>query len=179
MVSRRQLLSAASAAGAGAVLAGCGTSQIGSGIPVAALKSDVATLNRLIGVEYYAVAAYVAAIPLLSGTDALYAKQFLSQELSHIEDLAGLVRRTGTRPAASSQVYDLGRPRGRAELLGLLHRVERVTLRAYREAIPVLTAGAVKATAASIFANDAQHASMLRGRLGLAPVPEAVVTGDA
>ena len=176
MVSRRQLLSAA---GAGAVLAGCGSSQIGGGIPDAVLESDVPTLNRLIGVEYHAVAAYVAAIPLLSGTDALFAKQFLSQDLAHIEDLAALVRKTRTRPAASGQVYNLGRPRGRTELLSLLHHVEQVTLRAYLEAIPVLTPGAVKATAASIFANDAQHASLIRGRLGLTPVPQAVVSGTA
>jgi hypothetical protein len=179
MVSRRQLLSAASAAGAGAVLAGCGNSQPASGIPGAALKTDVPTLNRLIGVEYHAVAAYVAAIPLLTGTDALYAKQFLSQELAHIDDLAAIVRRTHAKPAASSQDYNLGRPRSRAEMLALLHHVEQITLRAYLEAIPLLTPGVVKATATSIFANDAQHASLIRGRLGLAPVPEAVVTGNA
>lgn len=179
MVSRRQLLSAASAAGAGAVLAGCGTTPVATGIPGAVLKSNVDALNRLIGVEYQAVAAYVAAIPLLSGTDVLYAKQFLSQDLAHIEDLAAFVRKTGAKPAASSQVYDLGRPRGRTELLALLHHAEQLTLRAYLQAIPVLTPGALKATATSILANDAQHASLLRGRLGLAPVPQAVVTGRA
>jgi hypothetical protein len=176
MVSRRQLLSAA---GAGAVLAGCGTSQPASGIPSAVLETDVPTLNRLIGVEYHGVAAYVAAIPLLSGTDALYAKQFLTQELAHIDDLAAFVRKAHTKPAASSQTYDLGTPRSREELLALLHHVEQLQLRAYLQAIPLLTPGVVKATAASIFANDAQHASLIRGRLGLAPVPEAVVTGDA
>ena len=179
MVSRRQLLSAASAAAAGAVLAGCGTRPVATGLSGAGLQSDVRTLNRLIEVEYHAVAAYVAAIPLLSGTDALYAKQFLSQEISHIEDLSAFVRRTHTKPAASGQVYDLGRPRGRTELLALLHHVEQVTLRAYLEAIPVLTPGVVKATAASILDNDAQHASLIRGLLGLAPVPEPVVTGSA
>jgi Ferritin-like domain len=179
MVSRRQLLSGASAAGAGVVLAGCGSSQLASGIDPGVLQSEVATLNRLIAVEYDAVAAYVAAIPLLTGTDALYAKQFLSQDLSHIEDLAAFVRKTGNKPVASNQIYQLGHPKSRAQLLAVLHHVEQVTLRAYLRAIPTLTPGAVKATAASIFANDAQHAGLLRGRLGLAPVPEAVVTGTA
>jgi hypothetical protein len=179
MVSRRQLLRAASAAGAGAVLAGCGSSSIGSGVQATVLEADVPTLNRLIGVEYHAVAAYVAGIPLLSGTDVVYAKQFLSQDLSHIEDLAALVRKTGVKPAASGQVYNLGHPRSRAEVLDLLHRVEQATLRAYLKAIPQLSPGVVKATTASIFANDAQHASLIRGRLGLVPVPEAVVTGNA
>ena len=61
MVSRRQLLSAASAAGAGAVLAGCGSTSA-TDLPGSVLEADVRTLNRLIRAEYYSVAAYVAAI---------------------------------------------------------------------------------------------------------------------
>jgi hypothetical protein len=178
MVSRRQLLSGVSAAGAGAVLAGCGTPSATS-LPGSVLEADVHTLNRLIRAEYYAVAAYVAGIPLLSGGDAPAAKQFLEQDLSHIEDLAELVRKAGVKPYVSGQVYNLGHPRDRIEVLVLLHHAEQVTLRAYLDAIPQLSPGVVKATAASLFANDAQHASTIRGRLGMAPVPEAVVTGNA
>ena len=178
MVSRRQLLSAASAAGAGAVLAGCGSTSA-TDLPGSVLEADVRTLNRLIRAEYYSVAAYVAAIPLLSGGDALAAKQFLQQDLSHIEDIAEIVRKTGVKPYATDQLYNLGHPAGRTEALGLLHRAEQVTLRAYLAAIPRLSPGVVKATAASLFANDAQHASTIRDRIGLAPVPEAVVTGNA
>jgi nucleoside-diphosphate-sugar epimerase len=176
MVSRRQLLSAASAAGAGAALAGCG-STTATGLPGDVLGADVHTLNEVIQAENYAVAAYVAGIPLLSGTDSMIAKQFLEQDLSHIEDLADIVRKAGAKPSVSGQVYDLGHPSSRTEVLELLHHVEQVTLRAYLAAIPKLSPGVVKATAASLFANDAQHASTIRGRLGLAPVPEAVVTG--
>jgi ferritin-like protein len=178
MVSRRQLLSAASAAGAGAVLAGCGSTSA-TGLPASVLEADSHTLNQLIRAEYYAVGAYVAGIPLLSGTDATIAQQFLNQDMSHIEDLAEIVRKAGVKPYASDQVYNLGHPRDRAETLALLHHAEQVTLRAYLDAIPRLSPGVVKATAASLFANDAQHASTIRGRLGLAPAPEAVVTGNA
>ena len=86
---------------------------------------------------------------------------------------------TGVKPYATDQLYNLGHPAGRTEALGLLHRAEQVTLRAYLAAIPRLSPGVVKATAASLFANDAQHASTIRDRIGLAPVPEAVVTGNA
>jgi hypothetical protein len=175
MVSRRQLLSAA---GAGAVLAGCGSTSA-TGLPGSVLEADVHTLNRLIRAEYYTVGAYVAGIPLLSGTDAATAQQFLNQDMSHIEDLAEIVRKAGAKPYATDQVYDLGHPSDRAETLALLHHAEQVTLRAYLDAIPRLSPGVVKATAASLFANDAQHASTIRDRLGLAPVPEAVVTGNA
>lgn len=177
MVSRRQLLSAASAAGAGAVLAGCGSTSA-TGLPASVLGADVHTLNQLIRAEYYAVGAYVAVIPLLSGADAVFAQQFLNQDMSHIEDLAAIVRKTGVKPYATDQVYDFGHPRHRAEALELLHHAEQLTLRAYLDAIPKLSPGVVKATAASLLANDAQHASTIRGSLGLAPVPEAVVTGS-
>jgi Ferritin-like domain len=178
MVSRRQLLSGVSGAGAGALLAACGA-QSATSLSGSVLKADVHTLNGLIRVEYYAVAAYVAAMPRLSGTDALAAQQLLNEDLSHIEDLAAIVRKTGVQPYASGQDYNLGHPRNRTELLELLHHAEQLTLRAYLDAIPQLTPGVVKATAASLFANDAQHASTIRGRLGLPPVPEAVVTGNA
>jgi hypothetical protein len=175
MVSRRQLLSAA---GAGALLAGCGGTSA-TGLPGSVLQADVHTLNRLIRAEYYTVGAYVAGIPLLSGTDAVIAQQFLNQDMSHIEDLADIVRKAGVTPYATDQVYDLGHPSDRAETLSLLHHAEQVTLRTYLDAIPRLSPGVVKATAASLFANDAQHASTIRDRLGLAPVAEAVVTGNA
>jgi ferritin-like protein len=178
MVSRRQLLCAVSGAGAGAVLAGCGGVSA-TGLPASALKADVHILNQLIRAEYYAVGAYVAGIPLLSGTDVVIAQQFLNQDMSHIEDLAEIVRKAGVKPYATDQVYNLGHPRDRSETLALLHHAEQATLRTYLDAIPRLSQGVVKATAASLFANDAQHASTIRGRLGLAPVAEAIVTGNA
>jgi hypothetical protein len=160
------------------VLAGCGSTSATS-LSSDVLQPDVRTLNRLIRVEYLAVGAYVAGIPLLTGTDSVIAKQFLNQDMSHIEDLAEIVRKTGTKPYATDQVYNFGHPKSRNDVLALLHRVEQATLRAYLDAIPQLSPGVVKATAASLFANDAQHASTIRDRLGLAPVPEAVVTGKA
>lgn len=178
MVSRRQLLSGVSAAGAGSVLVGCGSTSATS-LSSSVLAPNVHRLNRLIRAEYYAVGAYVAVIPLLSGDDVLIAQQFLNQDMSHIEDLAAIVRQTGVKPYATDQLYDFRRPRDRAEALQLLHHAEEVTLGAYLDAIPRLSPGVVKATAASLFANDAQHASTIRGRLGLPRVPEAVVTGHA
>jgi hypothetical protein len=180
MLSRRQLLSGVSAAGAGAVLAGCGsTTPSATTLSGSVLQGDLHLLQRLIRVEYYAVGAYVAAIPLLSGNDVLTTQQFLNQDLSHIEDLAAIVRQTGVKPYATGQEYALGHPKNRTEALELLHRAEQATLRAYLDAIPQLSPGVVKATAASLFANDAQHASTIRSQLGLPPVPEAVVTGAA
>lgn len=162
------------------MLAGCGSAApTATTLSGSVLQSDLPALQPLIRVEYFAVGAYVAVIPLLSGNDKLTAQQFLNQDMSHIEDLAAIVRRTGAKPYATDQLYDFGHPRTRTEALELLHRAEQLTLRAYLDAIPRLSPGVVKATAASLFANDAQHASTIRGSLGLAAVPEAVVTGKA
>lgn len=62
-------------------------------------------------------------------------------------------------------------------MLELLHRLEDAQLTAYLNAIPKLSGGPVRAAAAAIFANDAQHVMMLRIRLDRPPAPAAFVDG--
>ena len=63
------------------------------------------------------------------------------------------------------------------DVLRLLHRIETLQLAAYVRAIPLLQLGKVRAAAMALFANDAQHVTILRLQLGLDPVPAAFVTG--
>ncbi len=68
-------------------------------------------LNHLLGVEYYAIAAYTAGIPFLPPGPKKAAKQFLGQDVSHASTLAGLIkqgRREGGQAAGEL------RPRGAA-----------------------------------------------------------------
>jgi hypothetical protein len=173
--TRRALLAAAG----GAALAGCGrstaTSRPKQGTPVA--RADVDLLNRLIDLEDHAVAAYAAAAPLLDPGPARAAKRFLQQELDHADGLARLVRDAGGKPRKPRASYDLGHPRTGEDILRVLHRIESAQLAAYLDAIPRLSPGPVRAMAAAFFANDAQHVSIVRAQLGLAPVPAALVTG--
>jgi hypothetical protein len=179
--SRRELLAAGAAALAGGALAagcgGSGRSKPSEGDASVAL-SDVPVLNRLLDVEYHAIAAYAAGIPLMSKPAAEPAILFLSQELAHAGSLDVLIRRAGAVPKKQRGSYNLGHPRTTAEVLALLHHVERLELAAYVQLIPRLYEGHVRAAAAAIFANDAQHIAFLRAQLGLEPSPAAFVTGS-
>lgn len=177
--SRRGLLRAAGAGLTGMLVAGCGHSslkaQVHNAKPV--LHSDVELLNHLLDLEHWAIAAYTAATPLLPSATVKAGKLFLNDELSHAGDLAGLVRAAGGKPIKPRPSYPLGHPHGSDEVLGVLHTVERALITAYLDAIPRLRPGEVKQQVASIFANDAQHLTVVRAALHQPAVPSAFVTG--
>jgi len=177
--SRRGLLSAAGAGLAGVLITGCGGSSIKAQVHNAqpVLSSDVELLNHLLDLEHWAIAAYTAATPLLPPATVKAGKLFLNDELSHAGDLAGLVRAAGGKPIKPRPSYPLGQPHGSAEVLGVLHTVERALITAYLNAIPRLRPGTVKQQVASIFANDAQHLAVVRAALHQPAVPSAFVTG--
>jgi hypothetical protein len=177
--SRRKLLQASAPA---LLLAGCGggSSPIHRALskqPRVLRRSDVAILNAALDLEHKVIAAYTAGIPLLDGAGKSAAQRFLGQDLSHAGELSGLVHDAGGKPRKPAPSYDLGSPRNGADVLRLLHSLERATITAYLDAIPKLSAGELRAAVASMFANDAQHLSVLRSTLGSSPVPAALVTG--
>jgi hypothetical protein len=182
-LSRRRLLSVSgvTAVGAAGLIAGCGGAGSPRGqvrtLPPPGRHQDIEILDRLLGLEQAAVAAYTAGIPLLRGGAQLAATQFLEQELSHASELSGLVKAAGGRARLPQASYDLGQPRTARDVVRLLHVAERAQLIAYLDAIPRLAPGAVRAAAAAIFANDAQHIAVLRSALGLAPLSGPFVTG--
>jgi hypothetical protein len=172
--SRRALLGGAASTAGAAVLAGCGTKALREKIRGSARVSaaDIPTLNALLDVENYGIAAYAAGIPLLSPNGQLIGKQFLTHELAHAVELSDLVREAGGKPHKPAASYSLGNPRNAAQAFELLQRVERAQLDAYLKMIPSLSTGRIRAVAATIFANDAQHLAVLRQELGQ-PLPGA------
>jgi rubrerythrin len=179
--SRRALLgTSGAAAGAAVLLAGCGKKAHRPEVHKIAPRvraADVAILNRAVDLEYKAIAAYTAGIPLLGGSAHDAAKQFLGQELSHAGELSGLIEQAGGKPNKPKAGYDLGRPRDRTDVLRLLHALERAEIAGYLDAIPNVSPGPVRAAVAAILANDAQHVVVLRAALGLEPLPGAFITG--
>ncbi len=185
--SRRVLLSGAGATlvGAGALaLAGCGRK---AAIGPASVKTarqpvqqaDLDILDGLLELERETVAAYTASIPLLTHPDARTAKQFLNEELEHAGELLSLIKAAGGgKGPARKPSYDLGHPTDDRGVLALLHGLERAQIVAYLDAIPRLSPGAVRAAAASILANDAQHVAIIRATLGLTAAPSPFVTGN-
>jgi bacterioferritin (cytochrome b1) len=140
-----------------------------------AATPDVPILNSALELEQMAIVAYTAATPLLSGSAHLAAQRFLSQELAHAGELAGLVKQAGGEPSKSKASYDLGNPQTTEDVLLLLHRIEQAQLAVYSQAIPLLSKPSSRAAVAAIFGNDAQHASVIALALGDNPVPSAFV----
>ena len=145
-------------------------------ITLATRASDIEILNDVLDLEHAAVAAYTAGIPLLSGHAQDAGAQFLGQELSHVKALTGAVTGAGGKPNRPRARYDLGNPRGQAEVLAMLDATEEALVDIYLDAIPKLSPGWLRAAVASILANEAQHISVLRAARGLAPAPSAFLT---
>ena len=178
--SRRAVLAGASAVLGGGVvasLAGCGAGAPKFRLPPQAQHGDVELLNGALALERYAIAAYTAGIPLLGRRSRKLAQAFLNDELAHAGELLGLLGEVRGMPIPRADSYDLGHPRSAAEVLDLLHRVERQQLTLYVDLIPRLTPGRVRAAVASILGSDAQHVSLLRVELDLSPAPSPFVTG--
>jgi hypothetical protein len=182
--SRRAILKrsgAGVAAGAALALAGCASKSNRPNvhkIPPEARSADVEILNGLLEIEYKAIAAYTAGIPLLEGRHVQTAgRQFLSQEISHSGELYALIRQAkGIAPHPKSS-YPFGRPTGHKDVLELLHTLEQEQIAAYLDAIPNVSPGSVRAALSSILANDAQHLVVVRRALRVEPIPTAFVTG--
>jgi Ferritin-like domain len=180
--SRRQMLIAAGGglAASATLLAGChGKAPLRVKVSGQGKvdPADVPILNALLDLERHTVAAYAAGIPLLTGEAAKAAKQFLAQELAHEVALTDLITEAKQKPAKARASYDLGHPQNAEQVLALLHRLERAQLSAYTSMIPNLIPGRVRSTVAAIYANDAQHLTVLRAAIGLDPVPSAFASG--
>jgi hypothetical protein len=160
------------------MLDGCGvgnTSAI-STVPAKVSPGDVATINRLIDVEYYAAAAYTAGVPLLRSHNLRLAKRFLNQELSHIGQLTQLLHSVHAPPRLEAPSYNLDHPRDATEVLELFHRVEQLVVRTYLSVIEMHAPGPIQSTFVAILANEAQHVSIIRRNLGLSEVPAALLS---
>jgi hypothetical protein len=181
--TRRALLSTSTggvAAGALIVLAGCGHTSRRPDvhkIPPSARDADVMIINGLLDRCERTIAAYTATIPLFGGHLHASMKQFLDQDLDHAGELYRLIKQAGGDANKPQPSYNFGRPKGRKDLIELLHRLESEMVARYFTAIPQLSPGSVRAAIASILASDAQHATVLRLALSLDPLPTAFVTG--
>jgi hypothetical protein len=181
--TRRTLLRSSTgglAAGALVALAGCGHSSRPDvrTIPAPARDADVTFLNGLLDLAERTITAYTACVPLLAGHLHQACKQFLDQDLEHAGELYRLIKQAGGDADKPQPSYDLGQPRGRNELVRLLHGLESQMVSRYLQMLPSLSPGSVRGAVASMMANDAQHVAVLRLSLGLDPIPGPLVTGS-
>ncbi len=141
-------------------------------------QADVEILNGALDLELMAVAAYKAGARLLTGEALQLGKLFLEQEQEHADGLASAIKDAdGTPNRAKAAGYDFPLLRSQADVLRFALDLEQTAIAAYIDALPKLSNGDVRATAAAIITNEAEHAALLLEALGRDPVPAAFVTG--
>jgi rubrerythrin len=190
--SRRELvLGMAALGGSALVLGACGgdddknrESDFGETKPEKGdAARDIAVLNAALDLEHTFVAAYGAAEALLPGEARGLVRDFRDQEGDHVYSLTQAIRDLGGRPnrprRAAQYRSDFPSLRTREDALRFALDLEMTAIAAYVDAVPKLTSGQLRATAASIVTTEAEHAAVLRGELGEPQLPSAFVTGQA
>jgi rubrerythrin len=183
-VSRRRFfrMSGVSLAGGSAVfLAACGdgAEPLVSTGPDESDQADVEILNGALDLELMAVAAYKAGAAQLKGALLQVGKLFLAQEQEHADGLAAAIKDAGGQPNRGKAAYDFPELRSQNDVLKFAVDLENTAIAAYIDALPKLTGGDLRSTAASIVTNEAEHVSVLLDALGRNPAPAAFVTGKA
>lgn len=175
-------MSGVSVAGGSAVLlAACSDdtklpqSEIG---PDESDAADVEILNGALDLELMAVAAYKVGAGRLKGDLLQVAKLFLQHEQEHADGLAAAIKDAGGKPNRPQASYDFPRLRSQEDVLRFAIDFENAAIAAYIDALPKLGEGELRATAASILSNEAEHVAVLLDALGEEPVPAAFVLGQ-
>lgn len=171
------------AGGSAVFLAACSDDGAGPGRAAPTRKeadaADVEILNGALDLELMAVEAYKAAAGTLTGDVLRIGKLFVEQEQEHADALAAAITEAGGTPNEAKSSYDFPELRSQREALRFAVELENTAVAAYIDALPKLTSNTLRGAASAIVTNEAQHIAVLRGALGLAPVPHAFVTGQA
>jgi rubrerythrin len=142
-------------------------------------EADVEILNSALDLELMAVAAYMTGAGRLKGELLQVAKHFLEQEQEHADGLASAIKDAGGKPNRAKSSYDFPSLRSQQDVLRFAIDFEHTAIAAYIDALPKLGKADLRATAAAIMANEAEHVSVLLGALGEEQVPDAFVVGRA
>ncbi|MEA2181188.1 MAG: hypothetical protein QOF69_373 [Solirubrobacteraceae bacterium] len=184
-LSRRRFfrMSGVSLAGGSAVfLTACGDDTKSAGVktgPDESDQADVEMLNSALDLELMAVAAYKAGAALLKGEVLQIGKAFLEQEQEHADGLSQAIKDAGGTPNRAKASYDFPKLSSQNDVLRFAVDLENTAIAAYIDALPKLSQGDLRATAAAIVTTEAEHVAVLLGVLGKNQVPDAFVTGKA
>ncbi|MEA2220271.1 MAG: hypothetical protein QOJ35_2897 [Solirubrobacteraceae bacterium] len=183
-VSRRRFfhISGVSVAGGSAVfLAACGDDTKSATVTGhdESDQADVEILNSALDLELMAVAAYKAGAAHLRGDVLQLGQQVLEQEQAHADGLMSAITDAGGTPNKAKSSYAFPALRTQRDVLRFAVDIENTAIAAYIDALPKLGKGDLRATVASIVANEAEHVAILLGALGEQQVPGAFVFGTA
>jgi len=140
-------------------------------------ETDIHILNTALDLEHMAVAAYTGGAELLKGDALAAGKTFLEHEQEHAQGLATAIKDLGGRPNKAMRGYDFPTLRNQEDVLNFAVDLENTAIAAYLDALPKLSMPELRATAAAIITNEAEHVAVLLGALGMDQVPDAFVAG--
>ena len=139
--------------------------------------SDIQILNAALGAEHEAIAAYqLGADSGLLGKAALKtAVQFQGHHKAHADVLAGTIKKLGGAAGEPPAKYNfpVDQLKSEKDVLTFAAKLERGAVTAYATATPKFADRNLALAAASILSDEAMHWAVLRGVLGLDPVPGA------
>ena len=182
-LSRRGLLGAGvtlAGVGSAVVLGGCEHSEPAPsnyGRQDTDRTIDLAQLNEAVDLEYMAIAAYQAAIPLLRGADLTLGRRLLSQEQEHLGVLLGVFHHVKVTPDQPRASYGFPRLSDSAHALAFATEIENTAIATYIDALPKIVDPKLRAKFAAIMTNEAEHLAVLAGARGLPEAPSAFVRG--
>ena len=84
----------------------------------------------------------------------------------------------GGKPVKAASTYDFPTLSSQQDVLVFANDLEHTAVKAYTNALPRLRSADLRATAAAIATNEAEHIAVLLGALGMDQTPTAFVTGE-
>jgi rubrerythrin len=185
-----RLCGVTTAGGSVVLLAACGSDDNKGSTPSESAireRQDIKMLNGALDLENTAIAAYTAGAALLKGEALKVGRTFLAHEKEHAQALEQAIRDTGGTPGKpkSKAEYEQRFPtlKSQADVLRFAADLENVAIAAYLDAIPRLSTGALRQSAAAIMSNEAEHEAVLQGAISggnvKRQVPDAFVTGKS
>jgi Ferritin-like domain len=148
------------------------TAQVTSPTSTPEQSADAALLDKVLGRQEAAVAAYAAVIPRLPPRLARTAAYFRAQEQEHVDAVIKALRGLGSPAEPGEEAIEPGEPKTDRERLEFLYAIEGSTIDEELSAISKLEASWPRSLLASIVADQAQHLTLLRRALGAGPLAQ-------
>ena len=167
------------AGGAATLLAACGdeSSSLVTG-PDESDQADVEILNGALDLELQSVEAYKLAAGRMRGSVLEIGKRFLAQEQEHADGLATVIEDAGGKPNRAKASYDFPQMRTQEDAVRFVLALENDAIASYIDALPKFSQGELRAMAASILTNEAEHVAVLLDAIGMDPLSGPLVTGS-
>jgi hypothetical protein len=149
--------------------AGSPTPTLSASAPSPANAADVEILEKVLGRQEAAAAAYAKVIPELPPHPGHIAGYFRRQEQEHVDSIIKVIRGLKSSAEPDAETIEVGEPKTTEERLVFLYEVEGATIDEELSAISKLEDGWPRSLLASTVADQAQHLTLLRRALGAGP----------